>query len=787
MIKYQQLLRDAIAAVSILSPTSFSWFHEPSPILPRKLRDTLSPRNAREFLLNELTAVLYSRFYTRGVATPSTPEMDRYPPPGFTPFATELSTANSGTGYWEDGWHVVAVEDGNARVRRGGLLLWADLSACWPTRPGAITPGDAVRLRVAKESLNVSPAFYVAFGNNPLIAQGADRLLRLYWNIDADGAVSFVKDATTRLNDADLPFRLKVLRDPSLFTRCDAAVVYISKGTFRAVASLLCNTYAEVSAHMKPGVPVFTKPLSGGVGVAEDPVARESFGRNRCRLVAEALIRAYELDRNSVDDRLKIVSDRLAEDNISLAEPFLNSGSTDNYIPFVDLRSETIREPQPSKLRGASVATDIFLRTADELGWRLAREAVWLGDQCNWLGALPMARRDGEHRLDISYTAMGPDFYSGTSGIALFLAELYVASGARDVRRTALGAIQQALGYVDSVSANCYLGLYSGALGVVFAAARVGILLGEEHVVRRAAELLARLLMRQRQSEGLEIREYDLLSGDAGTIVALLVLQDVLQDPSFISIARDLGDRLVRGAVQSNRGWSWGSPTHHHRRNLIGLAHGTSGIGHALLELFAATGDTRYRSAAARAHEYERSWFDSSQGNWPDFRERVGRQKFGTRSYDFSTFWCHGAPGIGLARLGAYDITNDTTCKEEACLALNTTCKMLETALGSGSVNYSLCHGLAGNVDVLLHARSILPAYWDSKASLAWEVAEAGIARSSKRGGTWSCGVEKAETPGLLLGLAGIGYFCLRLHDPAVPSVLMLRRKDFSPSIVGGG
>jgi len=43
----------------------------------------------------------------------------------------------------------------------------------------------------------------------------------------------------------------------------------------------------------------------------------------------------------------------------------------------------------------------------------------------------------------------------------------------------------------------------------------------------------------------------------------------------------------------------------------------------------------------------------------------------------------------------------------------------------------------------------------------------------------WPCGVlGGGETPNLMLGLSGIGYFYLRLHDPAnVPSVLILLPK----------
>jgi hypothetical protein len=45
---------------------------------------------------------------------------------------------------------------------------------------------------------------------------------------------------------------------------------------------------------MRPGTPVFTKFLAPGLGLAEDPGQGDSFGQHRCRLLADAMILAYE-------------------------------------------------------------------------------------------------------------------------------------------------------------------------------------------------------------------------------------------------------------------------------------------------------------------------------------------------------------------------------------------------------------------------------------------------------------------------------------------------------------
>jgi len=68
---------------------------------------------------------------------------------------------------------------------------------------------------------------------------------------------------------------------------------------------------------------------------------------------------------------------------------------------------------------------------------------------------------------------------------------------------------------------------------------------------------------------------------------------------------------------------------------------------------------------------------------------------------------------------------------------------------------------------------------WRRLRSSIREVAHAGIERYAKRGHPWPCGMN-GDTPNLMLGLAGIGYFYLRLAIPAIPSILLLRREAFA-------
>ncbi len=63
----------------------------------------------------------------------------------------------------------------------------------------------------------------------------------------------------------------------------------------------------------------------------------------------------------------------------------------------------------------------------------------------------------------------------------------------------------------------------------------------------------------------------------------------------------------------------------------------------------------------------------------------------------FMTAWCHGAPGIGLARLDCLPHLGDAATRAEIQTALATT-----LAEGFG-MNHSLCDGDLGNLELLLH------------------------------------------------------------------------------------
>jgi lantibiotic modifying enzyme len=199
---------------------------------------------------------------------------------------------------------------------------------------------------------------------------------------------------------------------------------------------------------------------------------------------------------------------------------------------------------------------------------------------------------------------------------------------------------------------------------------------------------------------------------------------------------------------------------------LTGFSHGAAGIAWALLELSALTGDNRFGEAARAAVSYERSLFSATAGNWPDLRDPDPSEVSEVQSNSFVTAWCHGAPGIGMARLRSLRHMDDPVARAEIKAAIHTT---LQQGFGG---NHSLCHGDLGNLELLLLASQVLndPLYRTEIDRLAGRILEDIQVRG------WVSGVPQGiESPGLMTGLAGIGYGLLRLAEPTrVPSLLTL-------------
>lgn len=385
-----------------------------------------------------------------------------------------------------------------------------------------------------------------------------------------------------------------------------------------------------------------------------------------------------------------------------------------------------------------------FLETAWNIGCHLMKTSIWHNNSCTWQG-YSFEPLDGSYQPVIK--TFGPDIYSGTSGIALFLTALYTERKDPILLKTIEGSIEQ----VKSTMYNAINhGFYAGKPGIAATLIKIGKELNKEEWIKDGIDLLDSI-----PSDVLQSYEIDIISGAAGTIPVLLDANKTFKKQEFLDKAVALGHLLCKAAVKNNNIWSWATVPS--QKNLTGFSHGSSGIALALLQLYQATGNPSFLEGAEGGFNYERQSFDSSQQNWPDFRDDVTSQ---STANVCGLAWCHGAPGITISRLKANELQPNPVFANEMNIALATTTNSIYHNLmeNMGNTNYSICHGIAGNADIILDCGGI------EYQQLAEAVGNAGISKYQDNNIQWSTGLSSGHyTPGLMMGIAGTGYFYLRL------------------------
>ena len=153
--------------------------------------------------------------------------------------------------------------------------------------------------------------------------------MRFYFNCRADSAPALLNELTSSLNRFHTPFHLKVPTARAAYDRADAAVLYVGARYFPIVARLVLQLRERVS--LENAVPLFTKRLWPGVGVAMEPGLGESFGSHRSRLSAEGLIEAWRHGDDRREARLITVAERFAAAGVDVARPWLGPGAADQF------------------------------------------------------------------------------------------------------------------------------------------------------------------------------------------------------------------------------------------------------------------------------------------------------------------------------------------------------------------------------------------------------------------------------------------------------------------------
>lgn len=253
-------------------------------------------------------------------------------------FYAQLNHNNTGIGYFDSGWYVVRTKKrGNLTVQKDGLTLQITPRRHLPEMNQSPQVGDYVAIRLPNH--RIESGFYVAIGNAGMVPEGSDdtesNAIEICFNISSDGAIALMHHITSCLNDRQIPFAFKVLITPEAYKRRDSAILHIERHQYATIHPMLQTLYATQHSQLHDAVPLFTKAIAPGIGVAEEPDTEPfEFGVNRCQMVADGLLTAWEKGDEFPKGRMDAIHQQFALHGIDLQRPYLNSNSNDIYPPL---------------------------------------------------------------------------------------------------------------------------------------------------------------------------------------------------------------------------------------------------------------------------------------------------------------------------------------------------------------------------------------------------------------------------------------------------------------------
>lgn len=324
-------------AVTIESPHSFTV--GTSLITVPAGSDAITSATYRQLpqspLIRRLAQTLYHRFYCSITVDEKAdaigaPHSERE----FEAGVQRLSRANAAVDKWDVGWSLYSMlSNGQIIARKGDeyRALWGGQYVCAGSIGQPPTVGTEIEIRQARESLSAQPGVYFAVGSPITDSQDDRDLVRLYWSVTYAGAPRLLAAITHRLAYFAVPFRYKTQVYPKAYDRTDSAVLFITRRHFAIVSELIQEIHEQLRDELRNRVPPFTKWLAKGLALAEDPGTDDSFGMDRCKLVAEGLRRGYERSATTIDQKVDAIVEVFGERGLSLDMPYLNKGSRDLY------------------------------------------------------------------------------------------------------------------------------------------------------------------------------------------------------------------------------------------------------------------------------------------------------------------------------------------------------------------------------------------------------------------------------------------------------------------------
>jgi serine/threonine protein kinase len=387
------------------------------------------------------------------------------------------------------------------------------------------------------------------------------------------------------------------------------------------------------------------------------------------------------------------------------------------------------------------LTSDDFTELACAIGNDLAASAVQDAEGAHWVSS-----------HSIVGSVRGRDLYAGSAGTALFLCALYDSTRKPLYLDIALQCGRWLATTKPSVPSEVPMpGLFFGECGPGLLYLKLYLSTGEIEWLSHAIEVSEAVAE-------MPFHSPDLMVGAAGTGLFHLMLWHIVHDKKVLNRAFREAQNLLRACASSRP--TWKIPHGHESlsgNEYLGFAHGSAGIGYFLAECCLA----RYNEELAEKCAEVADWITAV--GQPCLGDRSGLTWSATPADAPRLIaWCHGASGIARFLLKAYEVSANPEHLRAAWQAGNL------LAVGATWNGTTQCHGLAGNVDVLIDISRTATS--NSYLRSARRLGENLVAYRTERG--WPSEGWAVYCPDLMVGQAGIGAAFMRLGNPDLPHLI---------------
>lgn len=365
-----------------------------------------------------------------------------------------------------------------------------------------------------------------------------------------------------------------------------------------------------------------------------------------------------------------------------------------------------------------------FLKKAAIIGDRLLAIAERHGEWLHWHGL-------HYYRSRWNAGPVGVDLYNGSAGIGLFLAHLGSATGESSYNVAARAALQTSVDYLhqlrsmQNASDIGNVGAFWGESGLSLCLHQVGDLWHEPALMEQAAELMKSAILTAKSCSRVSVG-----AGTAGFVLS--VVSTNTSDTALIDALEPVSDALMRKLENTEVATELDSAQ-------CSWLDGWCGVGHTLVLAGHKLGNSAMVETGVQA-------FHRGLKAGPN-------QKLASPSQalDIMLF----GPDSGLIWKAMLDI------EKQYPGAINNwqIPRVEQFSSHSARSGMSLHHGACAQIDLLLELHLHAPAIGFLHQALSLS--------TKHLLGSWECGTPSSvETPGLMVGLAGIGETLLRCGAP---------------------